>query len=138
MSPAQDKKERVEEGVTKNALRQMLRGRHAYARWDGEVHKVPESRIPRRAGHRALKVAPPRVHPIEECRVLELPDRDVEAHGGEAGLDHLLERRLAAPHGEGVERDAPGAQPPARRGGVEGERGPREGPRDARGRRGAG
>src|SRR5438128_1625460 len=116
----------VEEGdgerIPEQALRPRGIGGGVQPRQLGEGRQVAESRIARRAEHRRREVPLPAVHPREERRELELPDRDVEAHGSEPGLNHLLERRLAAPDGEQLERDAPAAEQPPRGVGLRGDR----------------
>src|SRR4029077_10193491 len=104
----------------------------------GEGRQVTEARITRRADHRGAEVPLPAVHAREERRELELPDGDVEAHGGQSGLNHLLERPFAAPDGEQLEGDAPAAQQPAGGGRGRGDRAGGGGTRDVPGGRARG
>src|SRR3989449_4556089 len=85
--------------------------------------------------HGRREVPLPTIDAREERRELELPDRDVEAYGGEPGLNHLLEGPLAAPDCEQLERDVSTAQQPARRVRVRGNRTHRRVPGNVRGHR---
>src|SRR5216683_55802 len=80
------------------------------------VHPLHAPRmVQERDGKRVAEVPLPAVYPREERRELELPDRNVEAHGRQPGLNHLLERPFTASDGEQLEGDMPAAQQPAGR-----------------------
>src|SRR6266849_5311474 len=124
--------ERDGKRVAEEPLRPRGIRRGTHTRQLGEGRQVAEAGIARRADHRRAEVPLTAVYPREERRELELPDRDVEAHGGQPGLNHLLERPFTASDGEQLEGDTPAAQQPAGRVRGRGNRAHRRVPGNAR------
>ena len=67
--------------------------------------KISQSEIAGYAEHRGIEVMRGAVDAAEECRQLELADGHIEPGVLQACLHHLLQRRLAAAHGEELEAD---------------------------------
>ena len=108
------------QGIVERPLRPGGVVRHRDARQVGQRREVAQPGVARRANHRGREIVSPRVHAIEKRRELELPNRDVESDRRQPRLDHLLERRLAAPDREQLERDPSSPDEPPRRIGVGG------------------